>query len=92
MFDTYETKDNVYEKFIRSLENLTLVDPALDRPPMVKVVWGQANGLPAFSGVVDSMSTKYTMFMPDGTPVRATASLKMKSASSVRMKKASPCQ
>jgi hypothetical protein len=86
-FDTLDSKENVYEKFIRSLENLTLIDSDLKRPPMVKVVWGQAGGLPAFGGVVSSVSTKYTMFLPDGVPVRATCSVKMKQASTVRVKK-----
>lgn len=90
-FDTYESKENVYNKFIQSLESLTLADPALQRPPMVKVMWS-SNTLPTFSGVVQSMATKYTMFMPDGTPVRATATLKLKSASRVTTKKSSSGQ
>ena len=87
-FDAFETKDNVYEKFIKSLETLTLVDPVLNRPPMVKVVWVPANtALPAFNGVVQSMATKYGLFLPDGTPTRATVTLKMKSASSAAVAK-----
>jgi len=31
-FDSFETRDNVYEKFIKSLETLTLVDVDLKRP------------------------------------------------------------
>jgi hypothetical protein len=85
-FDTFDSKENVYSKFIQSLESLTLPDPALQRPPLVKVLWS-ANSLPTFSGVVQSMSTKYTMFMPDGTPVRATCSIKLKSASKLSYKK-----
>jgi hypothetical protein len=90
-FDTMDSKENVYSKFIQSLESLTLVDPALQRPPMVKVIWS-SNGLPTFSGVVQSMATKYTMFLPDGTPVRATATIKMKQASRVSVKKSSSGQ
>jgi Contractile injection system tube protein len=82
-FDSSDTRENVYDKFIHSLETLTFVDTDLKRPPMVKVVWVPDNtGLPAFKGVVQSMATKYGLFLPDGTPLRATVTLKMKSASS----------
>jgi hypothetical protein len=91
-FDSSDTRENVYAKFISSLESLTLIDPNLQRPPLVKVVWAQnIAGLPSFGGVVQSMSTKYTMFLPDGTPVRASCSIKLKSASSVSSKKDRPC-
>jgi hypothetical protein len=36
--------------------------------------------LPVFKGVVEQLTTKYTMFLPDGTPVRATVSLRMRQA------------
>jgi hypothetical protein len=39
--------------------------------------WG---GAPAFQGVVESLSVKYTLFLPDGTPTRATVSLRMRQA------------
>ena len=38
------------------------------------------SGAPQFKGVIESLSVKYTMFMPDGTPVRATVNLRMKQA------------
>ena len=88
-FDGFETKENVYEKNVKPLEGLTLADPALDRPPMVKVVWGS---LPAFSGVVESVSTRYTMFLEDGTPVRCTTNITMKAASKASTKSSpNPC-
>lgn len=43
-------------------------------PPWAKFVWGNFS----FVGVVESVDVTYTMFRPDGKPVRATASLKMK--------------
>ena len=46
--------------------------PAPEEPPRVTVIWD--GGLPAFEGVVESIGTKYTMFAPDGSAVRATAS------------------
>jgi len=84
MFDTFESRENVYQKFVASLDTLTVADPQLKRPPMLTFTWG---GLPAFSGVVESISTKYTMFLPDGQPCRATVQLKMKQASKLSSKK-----
>jgi hypothetical protein len=40
-----------------------------------------------FKCVIESISTKYTMFMPDGTPLRATVTLKLKEAERVTMAK-----
>jgi len=65
-------------------------DAALNRPPMVKVTFQPPNASPFLRGVVSSVSTKYTMFMSDGTPVRATANVTMKAASSARVGK-NPC-
>jgi hypothetical protein len=54
------------------------------RPAQVMIAWG---GLPAFEGVIESIGTKYTMFLPSGTPVRATVSVKMKEANRLSFKK-----
>ena len=78
-FDTLATKESVYDKFIAPLEQLTLTDATLKRPPMVKLVWGT---LPAFRGVIESLNVKYTLFLPDGTPCRATATVHLREASS----------
>lgn len=88
MFDTFESKESVDDRYVKPLEALTAIDPDLQRPPMVQVVWG--NKLPPFKGVVESIGTKYTMFLPDGTPCRATVQLKMKAASKASMKQ-EPC-
>ena len=85
MFDTYETGKNVHTEFVDNLIKLTLVQD-LKRPPKVGVKWGSGK-LPEFQGVIESVSTKYTMFLPDGTPVRATCHVKIKEASSVAVKK-----
>jgi hypothetical protein len=89
MFDGFETRDNVYTKNIQPIESLIAVDPGLKRPPMVSVTFGSA-ALPQFRGVISSVATKYTMFLSDGTPVRATVNVKMKKASSVSVGK-NPC-
>jgi hypothetical protein len=55
------------------------------RPHLCIVVWG-ASAWPSFKGVIESVSTKYTMFKSDGTPIRATCNIKMKEAQSLKVK------
>ena len=44
------------------------------RPPQVEFHWGRTWTFPA---VIDSLSVQYTLFRPDGTPVRAMAKLSL---------------
>ena len=59
-------------------------DESKMRPPMVKVTWGT---LPEFMGVLESVSTKYTMFSSAGIAVRCTCSVKFKEANALSFKK-----
>jgi hypothetical protein len=81
-FDTYEERVSVRDKYIRRLEKLTFMtgspasgekDVKNHAPPRVMFVWGKLT----FRGVINSLGQKYTMFLADGTPVRAEVSLKM---------------
>lgn len=91
-FDTFESKENVYTKNVQPLENLMAIDPNLKRPPMVSVTFQPAGAAPAFPGVLSSVQTKYTMFLEQGIPVRATCNVKLKKASSVSVgKNTNPC-
>ena len=92
MFDGYEQNTSVADK-VGYLELLTnVLDPKSEdenkrRPPMCVVAWGK-KGLPSFRCVVESMSTKYTMFSSDGVPLRATVTLKLKEADTLSTKDA----
>lgn len=82
-FDGYEQQLDVKRAFVDPLGRLLRVmDPDGDedrkRPPQVALAW--STGLPPFRGVLVSLSTKLTMFLPDGTPVRATCALKLMEA------------
>lgn len=44
------------------------------RPPMVTFTWGEVL---TFKAVVDSLSVQYTLFHPDGRPVRAKVKLSL---------------
>jgi hypothetical protein len=94
LFDTFEAGTSV-QNLIAPLDQLATVDPTKKRPPLVTFTWGSK--FPVFSGVIESVGVKYTLFLPDGTPVRATATIKVKEAASVRVKKGTaasviPCQ
>ena len=91
MFDGFETGTNVHTAFVDNLVKLALVqDPNgpedKKRPPKVSVKWGGGK-LPEFQGVIESVSTKYTMFLPDGTPVRATCRVTIREASHLSVSK-----
>jgi hypothetical protein len=44
------------------------------QPRYVKIIWGEKGKRDLFKGRLDSVDIKYTLFKPDGTPIRATAS------------------
>jgi hypothetical protein len=56
------------------------------RPHLCVVAWGQ-KGMPTFRCVIESLSTKYTMIGSDGTPLRATCTVKLKEADVVTVAK-----
>ena len=45
-----------------------------ETPPLVVLRWGTVTSFPAF---ITQVSVKYSLFSPDGTPIRATCSLSM---------------
>jgi nucleoid-associated protein YgaU len=84
-FDSYEERVSVRDKWVRQIEKLTLMKKPLNkdssaqdkkdnRPPTILFVWGRF----VFKGVIESLSQKYTMFLSDGTPVRAECALKIR--------------
>src|SRR5215471_3006538 len=84
MFDMFEDKGDVYATYISKLEKMALIDGGLKRPPLCTFTWG--SNMPVFKGVVEDLNVKYTLFLPDGTPCRATASLSMKQADTLMNK------
>ncbi len=85
-FDGYEKKKNIQPE-IDKLTKMTMINPSAGsdkdkHPPRVLVTWG-AN-FPTFKGVIESLGTKYSMFLEDGTPVRATCTVKIKEVDEVQ--------
>ncbi len=92
LFDTHEQNISVHTTYVAGLLSLATVMDAAGpqdkrRPPRVKVTWGAA--MPAFEGVIESIGTKYTLFLPDGTPVRAICAVTIREAGRASFKKPS---
>jgi hypothetical protein len=75
-FDTYVQGVDVRSTHTEAIWNLMLVDPALkdaktqkSRPPRVRFQWGQSW---TFDAVITSITQRFTLFLSNGTPVRAT--------------------
>jgi len=81
-FDTYEAGEDVRQRYTNALWKLAMVDSNLSdsktkksRPPKCEFRWGTTW---SFKAVVTQISQKFTLFLPDGTPVRATLDVTMK--------------
>jgi hypothetical protein len=89
-FDGFETNESVATK-VETLNKMASVkkagsnDENLRRPYRCVVTWGTT--IPSFRCVIESLSTKYTMFSDKGVPLRATCTVKLKEADVVSMAK-----
>jgi hypothetical protein len=86
LFDGYEGKKSVADP-IKALNDMASVidakspDENKRRPHLCVCTWGST--VNNFRCVIESLSAKYTMFGDDGTPLRATCTVKLKEADSV---------
>jgi hypothetical protein len=74
LLDTSDTLEDVRERYVTRLRDLLRLQEKLHAPPIVAFVWDEQ----VFKGVFESMDVSYTMFSPDGTPLRAQVSAKLK--------------
>ena len=65
-FDTSEEKTDVREH-TGKIELLMLVNAQEHRPPLLRFSWGSLS----FDCVLEDLLQRYTLFRPDGTPLRA---------------------
>jgi hypothetical protein len=88
-FDTYTkssrhpdlVKREDVRNYTRKITNLMEIDRTLHAPPIVEFIWGPPLGTPKgvqFKGIIEKVSQKFTYFLDDGTPVRATLSVTFK--------------
>jgi hypothetical protein len=75
-YDTYEEGKDV-RKYSAKLFDLIKIDPDLHAPPTLSFLWGMPSDEP-FTCVLEKVSAKYTMFLSDGTPVRARLNITLK--------------
>ena len=65
-FDTSDEKTDVREH-TQKIETLMLVNAQEHRPPLLRFAWGSLS----FDCVLEDLVQRYTLFRPDGTPLRA---------------------
>lgn len=69
LFDTYTNQGGAdVSKITGELAQALLIDGDLHAPPPVLFVWGSFS----FQAVVEKLSQRFTMFLENGIPVRAT--------------------
>lgn len=72
-FDTYEAKSDVRNE-TRKITSLLEKDLNTQAPPILLFSWGGLN----LKCVLENAGQRFTMFMEDGTPVRATLTVSFK--------------
>ena len=77
LFDTYETKESVLTKYIDNIKKgvETIQSGNDQRPPVYIFMWGDNKYFPC---VIDSLTYTLTMFLTDGTPVRALVDIQLR--------------
>jgi hypothetical protein len=88
LFDGYEQKASVSSPIEMLNQMASVIDPTSTdenkrRPHLCVCTWGST--VDNFKCVIESLSAKYTMFGEDGTPLRATCTVKLKEADAVSM-------
>jgi nucleoid-associated protein YgaU len=81
-FDDWEGSGNLVKDIETLLGWLKPTDKSINQkkkpqPLALQFQWGGRQPLSEFRGFLKSVSAKYTMFRPDGTPVRATANISL---------------
>jgi hypothetical protein len=87
-FDTYDSKKDVRTEYTNKIIQLMMVDESLKdkknkkgRPPRVLFQWG-ANW--SFEAVITTVKQNFTLFLSNGTPVRATLDVTFQEAKDVK--------
>lgn len=74
LFDTYETKTSVVEEYIENIKKgATARTTAHARPPVYVLTWEDTY----FHCVMTSLNYRLTLFLSDGTPVKAIVNISL---------------
>lgn len=74
LVDTSDTLDDVRAAYVNKLRALLNINAELHAPPIVLLVWDSQ----IFRGVLESLGVTYTLFRPDGVPLRAKLAVSLK--------------
>ena len=75
LFDTYTyEKGRSVKDYTDVIRNNMDINTDIHAPPICTFVWGNVS----FTGIIESLNTTFTMFLRDGTPVRAKMTLSLK--------------
>jgi hypothetical protein len=74
LLDTSDTLEDVRERYVTRLRGLLRLQEKLHAPPIVAFVWDEQ----VFKGVIQNLNVNFTLFSPDGTPLRAQVSATLK--------------
>ena len=72
--DTSDTLDDVRREYVDALRGLMNINAELHAPPIVRLVWDEQ----VFRGVLEQLNVTYTLFTPDGVPIRAKLDVVLK--------------
>jgi len=72
-FDTYEERTDVSTE-TEKVYNLLAIEASTHAPPICDIRWGNFH----FTGVLDQVNGQFTLFLSNGTPVRAKLSVVFK--------------
>jgi LysM repeat protein len=72
--DTSDSLEDVRVKYVTPVRNLLNIEPELHAPPIVAFTWDRQ----VFRGVLESVQVTFTLFSPEGVPLRAKLSLAFK--------------
>lgn len=71
-FDSYEKRMRTsVTHYTQQVAELARINRELHRPPICRLKWGKFR---LFQGVLTQLNETFNLFLPDGTPVRATLS------------------
>jgi nucleoid-associated protein YgaU len=93
-FDTYEKGTSVRTEYIDKLERLMIYKKETHVVPVVVFVWGKFTASsetnPEYVFFLKKLDVEYTMFLPDGTPVRAKVTMALEQLPNPKYDKQSP--
>jgi hypothetical protein len=72
--DTSDTLDDVRDKYVNKIRDLQRINTELHAPPIVKFGWAKQE----FKGVLETLNITYTLFTPEGVPIRAKLAVTIK--------------